>query len=141
MDTPRLTFSTWTDALTRRGFTVLPTSHPVPVQLWLLTPDGSALRLLARGTRLTLSRYAATDLAALVLRAECDCAEHRAAGATGRTVLTTGATPAAEVTFDGAARRGWRGYEAGLADVATAAEIFEELLVELGSAAEQQAVA
>jgi hypothetical protein len=142
MDTPRLTFSTWTDALRRRGFVVVPASHAVPVQLWLTTPDGCALHFLARGTRLTLRRYAATDLAALVLRSECDCEEHRTAGASVRTVLTTGAAPAAEAVFDGADRRGWRGYEAGLLGVAAAADIFEELLGTLaGSERAAQAVA
>lgn len=141
MDTPRLTFSAWTEALRRRGFTVLAPSHAVPVQLWLLTPDGSALHLLARGSRLTLSRYAATDLAAMVLRSECDCQEHRTRGAAVRTVLTTGAVPVAQAVYDGADRRGWRAFEAGLADVATAAEIFEELLRELAQAGLGQAVA
>ncbi len=141
MDTPRLTFSTWTAALRRRGFVVLPASHAVPVQLWLTTPDGCALHFLARGTRLTLRRYAATDLAALVLRSECDCEEHRTAGAAVRTVLATGAAPAAEAVFDGADRRGWRGYEAGLLGVAAAAEIFEELLDTLAVSERAQAVA
>jgi hypothetical protein len=141
MDTPRLTFSTWTAALRRRGFVVLPASHAVPVQLWLTTPDGCALHFLARGTRLTLRRYAATDLAALVLRSECDCEEHRTAGAAVRTVLATGAAPAAEAVFDGAGRRGWRGYEAGLLGVAAAAEIFEELLDTLAVSGRAQAVA
>ena len=139
MDTFPRTFSAWTAALRRRGFVVLPASHAVPVQLWLLTADGSALHLLARGTRLTLRRFAAHDLAALVLRSECDCEEHRAAGAAVRTVLAAGATPTAEAVFDGAARLGWRGYEAGLLDVATTAEVFEELLATL--AGTEQAVA
>jgi hypothetical protein len=141
MDTPRLTFSTWTAALRSRGFAVLPASHAVPVQLWLRTPDGSALHFLARGTRLRLRRYAATDLAALLLRSECDCEEHRAAGAAVRTVLVTGATPSAEAVYDGAADRGWRGYEAGLVDVATAAEIFEDLLAVVEPAGREPAVA
>ena len=141
MDTSPLTFSTWTAALRRRGFVVLPASHAVPVQLWLTTPDGRALHFLARGTRLTLRRYAATDLAALVLRSECDCEEHRTAGAAVRTVLARGAAPAAEAVFDGMERRGWRGYEAGLLGVAAAAEIFEELLDTLAGNEQAQAVA
>lgn len=142
MDTlPRLTFSTWTAALRGRGFVVLPASHAVPVQLWLLTPDGCALHFLARGTRLSLRRYAASDLTALVLRSECDCEEHRAAGAAVRTVLASGATPAAETVYDGATHQGWRGYEAGLVDVPTAAEIFEGLRTDLERSGREQAVA
>ena len=34
MDAP-LTFAAWTSALTIRGFTVLPSSHAVPIELWL----------------------------------------------------------------------------------------------------------
>lgn len=140
MDT-HLTFAAWTDGLRRRGFRVLAASHAVPVQLWLVTPDESALHLLARGTRLTLRRYASDDLTALVLRSECDCEEHRTAGAGVRTVLTPGAQPVTEVVFDGAAERGWRGCEAGLLDVASAASILDRLLEELARAAQEQAVA
>ncbi len=124
-----LTFATWVADLSARGHAVLAASHAVPVQLWLREPGdhGTVLHYLARGTRVTLRRYAATDLTALVLRAECDCEEHRTAGAGSRTVLTPGATPVAEVVLDGAKEFGWSGAEAGLMDVATAAELFEEL--------------
>lgn len=124
-----LTFATWVADLSARGHAVLAASHAVPVQLWLREPGdhGTVLHYLARGTRVTLRRYAATDLTALVLRAECDCEEHRTAGAGSRTVLTPGATPVAEVVLDGATEFGWSGAEAGLMDVATAAELFEEL--------------
>ncbi|MGZ5417354.1 MAG: hypothetical protein ACXWDI_09260 [Nocardioides sp.] len=143
MDTPDLTFPTWTTDLSRRGFGVLAASHAVPVQLWLVTPDDSILHLLARGTRVTLRAHAATDLTAMVLRSECDCEEHRTAGAGVRTVLAPGAQPLAEVVFDGAAERGWRGCEAGLLDVAAAAAIFESLLAALDAAegAEDRAAA
>jgi hypothetical protein len=46
-------------------------------------------------------------------------------------VLAPGAQPLAEVVFDGAAERGWRGCEAGLLDIASVAEIFESLLAAL----------
>ena len=143
MDTPDLTFSTWTTDLSRRGFGVLAASHAVPVQLWLVTPDDTALHLLARGTRVTLRTYAASDLTAMVLRSECDCEEHRTAGAGVRTVLAPGAQPLTEVVFDGAAERGWRGCEAGLLDIASAAEILERLLASLtaGAATPDAAVA
>ena len=66
-----------------------------------------------------------------MLRAECDCEEHRTAGAGSRTVLTPGAVPAAEVVFDGAAELGWSGIEAGRLDVPTAAAMFDEMLAQL----------
>lgn len=134
-----LTFATWVADLSARGHAVLAASHAVPIQLWLREPGehGSVLHFVARGTRVTLRRYAATDLTTLVLRAECDCEEHRTAGAGRRTVLTPGATPVAEVVLDGAAAFGWSGIEAGLLDVPTAAELFDELRTELdGRAAE-----
>ena len=130
----RLTFARWTAGLAAEGFTVLGSSHAVPVQLWLRRgtgPDAEVLHLAARGTRVTLRRYAGSDLATLLLRAECDCAEHRAAGAAARTVLVTGATPSAEAVFDGAAELGWRGYQAGLVDVPTAAGLLTRLRAEL----------
>ena len=130
----RLTYADWTGRLAGEGFTVLGSSHAVPVQLWLRRgagPDAEVLHLAARGTRVTLRRYAGSDLATLLLRAECDCAEHRAAGAAARTVLVTGATPDAEAVFDGAAELGWRGYQAGLLDVPTAAGLLTRLRAEL----------
>ena len=60
MTTP-FTFRTWTAALSARGWTVLSPSHAVPVQLWLRSGD-TVLHLLARGTRVVLRRYAASDL-------------------------------------------------------------------------------
>ena len=62
MQTP-LTFAAWTSALTIRGYTVLPASHAVPVELWLRTPRGEVLHFRARGTRVVLRRYTATALA------------------------------------------------------------------------------
>jgi hypothetical protein len=122
-----LTFTTWVAALSARGHSVLAASHAVPVQLWLRRHDGTVLHFLARGTRVTLRAYDAGSLTSLVLRSECDCEEHRTAGAGARTVLAPGAVPTAEVVFDGAETLGWTGYEAGLLDVGTAAEMFEEM--------------
>ncbi|RYU11956.1 hypothetical protein [Nocardioides iriomotensis] len=129
----KLTFATWVADLSARGHGVLAASHAVPIQLWLREPGdyGSVLHFLARGTTVTLRRYAATDLTTLVLRSECDCEEHRTAGAGSRTVLTPGAVPVDEVVLDGAALFGWTGFEAGLLDVPTAAELFAELRHEL----------
>ena len=128
--TPR-TFAAWVSSLSARGHSVLAASHAVPIQLWLRIPDGTVLHFLARGTRITLRQYAAADLTSLVLRSECDCEEHRTAGAGSRTVLTPGAAASAEVVFDGAAELGWTGIEAGLLDVPTAAGLFEEMAAEL----------
>jgi hypothetical protein len=131
-----LTFTAWTAALSARGYTVLPSSHAVPVELWLRTAQQSVLHLRARGTRVTLRRYSAGALAGLMLRSECDCEDHRAAGATVRTTLTPGAVPLAEVVYDGAANLGWVGYQAGLLDVPSAAVLFDRLLAELASPGE-----
>lgn len=121
------TFAAWLADLEADGLTVLG-AHRVPVQLWLLDVDGSALHLRAAGTRVVLRRYAGGDLTALVLRAECDCAEHRAAGARTRLALDPAAVPVEEAVFDGATLLGWRGVEAGLVDVRTAAAVLEDLL-------------
>ena len=98
---PPLTFAGWTRALTARGYDVLPASHAVPVSLWLR--DDSDRRRPARAGCCTSPpaapgcaspSYRPTDLTTLMLRAACDCAEHRQAGATGRVVLNPGAEPA-----------------------------------------------
>lgn len=133
MDTSPLTFGAWISGLTARGFTVLPSSHAVPVQLWLRDDSGRVLHFLARGTRLSLREYLASDLTGMILRSECDCAEHRTAGAGRRTVLVPGATPVAEATFDGERVLGWSSIEAGLLDVPSAALWFDRLFGELMS--------
>jgi hypothetical protein len=125
--TAPLTFRTWTAALSARGWTVLSPSHAVPVQLWLRAGD-DVWHFFARGTRLVLRRYDASDLTTMILRSECDCAEHRTAGAGHRTVLAPGAVPVDELGFDGRTTLGWSTYEAGLVDVPTAAGILESLM-------------
>ena len=133
-----LTFASWTRALTARGYVVLPTSHAVPVSLWLRDGDpreGRVLHFSARGTRLRLAVYAPTDFTTLLLRAACDCAEHRQAGATGRLVLNPGAQPVEQHEFDGARVFGWQGHEAALLPLDQAAGIFESLLARLPVAA------
>jgi hypothetical protein len=108
---------------------VLSNSHAVPVELWLREAgSGTVLVFRSRGTRVTLRRYAATDITGLLLRSECDCAAHREAGATRRTTLAPGATPLAEAVYDGADELGWVGYQAGLLDVASASVLFDRLL-------------
>ena len=120
------TFAAWLADLEADGLAVL-AAHRVPVQLWLLDVDGSALHLRAAGSRIVLRRYARQDLTTLVLRAECDCAEHRAAGARTRLTLGPAAVALDETVFDGATLLGWRGVEAGLLDVPTAAAVLDEL--------------
>lgn len=128
-----LTFATWTRALTARGYDVLPASHAVPVSLWLREPaEGDrVLHFGARGTRLLLSVYQASDLTTLLLRAACDCAEHRQAGATGRVVLNPGAVALEAHEIDGAHVFGWRGHEAALLSLEETAGLFESLLTRL----------
>jgi hypothetical protein len=127
-----LTFGDWTDRLRADGFTVLPQSHAVPVDLWVREDSGRVLHLRARGTRLVLRAYEGSAFTTVLLRAECDCEAHRAAGAAGRLVLTPGAQPLAEVEYDGAAEAGWSGVAAGLLRVADAAGLFVLLLARLG---------
>jgi hypothetical protein len=129
-----LTFASWARALTARGYDVLPASHAVPVSLWLRDGDpydGRVLHFSARGTRLRLAVYSPADLTTLLLRAACDCAEHRQAGATGRLVLNPGARPTEVHELDGARVFGWTGHEAALLPLAEAAGIFESLLARL----------
>lgn len=134
---PSMTFASWTRALSARGYVVLPTSHAVPVSLWLRDGDpitGRVLHFSARGTRLRLAVHRPTDLTTLLLRAACDCAEHRQAGAVGRVVLNPGAEPVEVHELDGAAVFGWRGHEAALLPLAEAAGIFESLLARVAPA-------
>jgi hypothetical protein len=135
---PPLTFPNWTRALSARGYGVLPASHAVPVSLWLRDdgPDcdatkGRVLHYSARGTRLRLAVYRPSDLTTLILRAACDCKEHRQAGATGRVALNPGAEPAEVHELDGARVFGWRGHEAALLPLHETAGILESLLPRL----------
>jgi hypothetical protein len=135
-------FTRWTRALAARGFVVLAPSHGVPVSLWLREGDTSQGRVLhydVRGTRLRLAVYLPSDLTTLILRAACDCAEHRQAGATGRIVLNPGATPLETHELDGATVFGWRGHEAALLPLQDAAGIFESLLARVSQQAPEHA--
>ena len=129
-----LTFISWSRALVARGYAVLPSSHAVPVSLWLHEGSGAGERVLhfaARGTRLRLVAYRPSDLTTLILRAACDCEEHRLAGAAGRVVLNPGATPLEEHELDGAAVFGWVGLEAALLPLEQTAGLLETLLARL----------
>jgi hypothetical protein len=141
---PSFTFASWTRALSARGYGVLPASHAVPVSLWLredapeprdaLGPGvGRVLHYSARGTRLRLAAYRPSDLTTLILRAACDCAEHRHAGATGRVALNPAAEPLEVHELDGARVFGWHGHEAALLPLQETAGILESLLPRLTS--------
>ena len=135
-------FTRWTRALTARGYAVLPSSHAVPVSLWLREGDpldGRVLHFGARGTRLRLSVYEPSDLTTLILRAACDCEEHRQAGAAGRVVLNPGAVAVEVHELDGAAVFGWRGHEAALLPVQAAAGVFESLVAHVSRRATERA--
>lgn len=128
-----LTFADWTRRLVARGYALLPASHAVPVSLWLRDGD-RVLHYAARGTRLRLLAFSPSDLTTLILRAECDCAEHRQAGGTGRVVLNPGAAPLESHELDGAVVFGWTGHEAASLSLAESAGILESLLARLSPA-------
>ncbi len=131
-----LTFANWTRELSARGYDALSASHAVPVSLWLREGSTTADRVLhfgARGTRLRLAAYRSSDLTTLLLRAACDCAEHRQAGATGRVVLNPGAQPLEAHELDGAEVFGWGGHEAALLSMQETAGLFESLLARVSA--------
>lgn len=125
--------TSWAHVLERHGLRVLPHSHFVPLDVWLVHPQAprQLWRLLARGTSVRLTSYDRSDLTTLLLRAECDCEEHRLAGASGRPVLAPGTTPLAEAVYDGSSRAGWTGVRAGLLRRDEAAPILDELWADL----------
>ncbi len=125
------TLSAWSTDLAARGLHVLPQSHLVPVDVWLREPCGSLLHLTGRGTTVRLRTYDASDLATVLLRAECDCREHREAGAAHRVSLRPGAQSLAEASYDGAVRHGWTGVEAALLGSAELGPVLDELLAAL----------
>ncbi|GAA1912988.1 hypothetical protein [Nocardioides marmoribigeumensis] len=117
-------------SLAPRGWSVLPQSHLVPVDVWLRSGP-VLLHLSGRGTTVRLRRYAESDLAVALLRAECDCQSHREAGAAARVVLRPGAAPSASVAYDGAARHGWTGVEAARLRADELRPVLAELLADL----------
>lgn len=122
--------TSWAHVLSAHGLRVLPQSQLVPIDAWLADPrtPSRLLRLLARGTTVRLLLHDRSDLTTLLLRAECDCEEHRLAGAAGRPTLRPGVSPLAEVVYDGAARAGWTGVQAGLLRPDGVAPVLDELL-------------
>lgn len=121
-------------ALHTAGLALLPASERVPLTLLLRPsttdahPDPRLLRLTARGTTVRLEAYDAADLTVALLRAECDCQEHRAAGAAYRSMLAPGAVPTSSVAIDGTQRFGWRAIEAAMLGPDDVAPLLVELL-------------
>ena len=128
--------ASWAAVLSAHGLRVLPQSQLVPIDAWLVDPRSPSrlLRLVARGTRVRLTAYDRSDLTTLLLRAECDCEEHRQAGAAGRPALRPGAVPVAESVYDGAQRDGWSGVEAGLLRPDDVAPLLDHLVTALEAA-------
>lgn len=127
-------FAGWTRALSSRGLTVVPPSHPVPIMLWILRSTGGALHFVCRGTHATLHAYADSDIVFRRRTPACGCGCGRLAGDSDvppRLTVLPGARPAGVARFDGAERLGWTGYEAGLLRVADGAVLFDRLLGEL----------
>jgi len=127
-------FSAWTRALSSRGLTVVPPSHPVPITLWILRSTGGALHFSCRGTRVALSAYddSAIVFTRRVATCGCGCGRYvRNVEAPPRMTVRPGARPVRVARFDGAEHLGWTGYEAGLLGVAEGAALFERLLAEL----------
>ena len=119
-----MNLTTWTADLAARGLTALPPSTAVPVELYAVLPDGDLLHFRARGTTVTLRRYAADDVSVVLPTAYAGTTPEALAVAdvralpdavgAGRVLLPAHARPVAEVAIDGTARFGWTGFEAGL---------------------------
>jgi len=151
-------FATWVADLTRRGITVLPPSHAVPIELHGVLPDGRGLHFRCRGTTVTLRLYAAAEtrvalpmavgaptefpvVPEVLLPVAEGLDQARATGAAYRVVFPRAATPRAAATIDGQARFGWSAYEAGLLSVGGAAPLFDELLARVSVEAQSLTVA
>lgn len=130
-----MNFGSWTRALADRGLRVIAPSHPAPVELWAVLPDGDVVHFRCRGTGASLARYAADDLRTVVPVDSCACGCDRRTGpaTTTRVLPRPGVRPREIRRFDGRAERGWTSYEAGLLEVAEAAELFDRLLPQPGA--------
>jgi hypothetical protein len=131
-------FATWTRALSGRGLQVVPPSHSVPVVVWALRQQGGLpgglLHFRCQGRTATLVEYAESAIVLAEPASMCGCGcglTARLPETTPRLTLRPDAEPSRAVRFDGAAREGWVGYEAGLLRVPRAAALFDELLAEL----------
>lgn len=126
--------TSWSRQLADRDLTVVPPSFAVPVQLWLLTGSGHALRFRCRGLTVRLTEFAPRSVTVVPGAAVCGCGCGAIATApitAGSLAVRQGATPTREAVLDGGRERGWRGYAAGLLTVRDAAPLLDRLLVEL----------
>jgi hypothetical protein len=132
--------STWTTELAQRGITVLPPTTIVPVDMYASLPDGCGLHFRCRGTRVTLSVFAAADVQLAVPVREATptelplTTEIRLPLAGARLIesdlvrVVFSGPPVASATIDGRRRFGWAGHEAGLLRLGDALPLFDELL-------------
>jgi hypothetical protein len=138
-------FDTWVADLTRRGITILPPTHAVPIELHAVLPDGRGLHFRCRGTTVTMRVFPAEAMRValpvtidaptefpivpeVLLPVAEGLDEARASGCAYRLVAPRGSAPESVAIVDGRARFGWSAYEAGLLTVAAAAPLFDELL-------------
>lgn len=133
----------WTRDLAGRGITVTAPTTTVPVDLWALTDDGSALHLRCRGRRVRLSVWVAASLRRSVPGVVVDLPGHPAQderlvglyeAPAAPLVVPAGVKPERVVEIDGAERFGWTGIEAGRLTVGEAAGLLDQLLSEAGLA-------
>jgi hypothetical protein len=130
-----MNFADWTHALAERGLRIVAPSHPTPIQVSALIPDGGLVLFRCRGTRVTMERYRASDLlvAAPAANRGCECGRSHGADPLGaleapRFIVPAEARPALVAAYDGAADRGWSTHEAGLLRPVEAAPLFDTLL-------------
>jgi hypothetical protein len=139
----------WLSSLARRGLQICPSSVTVPIELRGLLPDGRGFHLLCRGVSVRLDLYAPersgweVPLAPVSTRPEDAYAEYairpltrpgrldgRPEGA--RLVFAEPDHPDERRVFDGRARLGWRGHDAGLLPPESAVAILLRLLARDG---------
>ncbi|MEQ4208753.1 hypothetical protein ABN028_17030 [Actinopolymorpha sp. B17G11] len=129
-----MNFADWTRALSERGFTIVAPTHPTPIQVCALIPDGGLVLFRCRGTRVTMERHpeSALFVAAPVASRGCDCGRSHDDGPVSssdapRYIVPVDARPAQIVAYDGMRDRGWCGHEAGLLGPDEAAPLFDTL--------------
>ncbi len=135
----------WLSSLAGRGLQVCPSSVTVPVDLRGLLPDGRGFHLLCRGVSVRLDLYeperAAWEVpvAPVSTRPEDAYADYAISPLTrpgrlegrpegARLVFAGSDDPDESRVFDGQARLGWRGHDAGLLGPESAAAILLRLL-------------
>ena len=135
----------WHSSLAQRGLQICPSSVTVPVELRGLLPDGRGFHLLCRGVSVRLDLYAPeraaweVPVAPVSARPEDAYADYAIAPLTrpgrlegrpvgARLVFAEPDRPDERRVFDGQARLGWRGHDAGLLQPESAVVILLRLL-------------